>query len=384
MKIYLGCDLSGDKAWLQFYENYFPSLLVVGAPGSWKSLGVARSIMETLLSEDWTVIYCTITPDWYGVQLPNGNPMDLETLKSFHTRWFVLEAYCKTYGIPKSRITVLTSPFWRGDLEAFRKDYGLEAGTWQIPISNVMLEAIQDFYGGGEETLYFKSLRDAWESIRLKNPSKEELVTTLTSVLKNLPAISSDFARKFISKITEWFESDVLTNRNTLLPLLKRKGHLIIFHFPQEEITAIESATFATFIHTLIDSCRRIGRNYGNNYVLIVEDVGIWSGHERSRRALESLIQRKGRKSRIFRVLIAQTEDDLTGTIKDTSKDPVFDFRIDTSVDIAEIRGILHLRGSACFLHLRKTIYSRSGKKRFRPIIYAQRPPLSAYYIRRR
>ena len=82
---------------------------------------------------------------------------------------------------------------------------------------------------------------------------------------------------------------------------LSKEGRLLLFYFPQEEITAIESATLATFIYTLMDICGRLYRQRGIKFCIIVDDVGIWSHHKRSMQAFEALVQPKGRKMGLFR-----------------------------------------------------------------------------------
>lgn len=389
-QIYLGCNLTEDPVYLHFYKAWFPSLLIVGAPGSWKSLSVARSLIETLIADDWTCIYVTITADWLSIQNPNMNPLDIETLKTFHSDWFLHEAGWKTHGINKDRITLLLSPFWRGNLEDLEASYGLKPVRWSIPVWNVMLEAVQDFYGGEAmlETQYFKDLREIWEELRSKKTTQEAFIKAFQQRSEALPSPSKEWAVKFAEKIKQWFEirpDPILTDTNMLEDILSKKGKLVLLYFPQEEITAIESATLATFLYTVMDVC---GKNYLKRkikYCIIVDDYGTWHHHPRSKQATEALIQRKGRKMGLLRALIAQTEDDLKGsTIFDSvhTREPTFDFRIDATINNAEIEGMQCLRGSVMFLHLRKHIHTRQGMKTYRPILFVSRPPLSAYQLR--
>jgi hypothetical protein len=389
-QIYLGCDLTEKPIYLQFYEAWFPSLLIVGAPGSWKSLSVARSLIETLIADNWTCIYVTITADWLSIQNPNLNPLDVETLKQFHSDWFLHEADWKTHGINKDRITLLLSPFWRGNLGELEATYGLKTVRWSIPVWNVMLEAVQDFYGSEAmlDTGYFKEIREVWEDVRSNKTNKEEFVNALMERVESLPSPSKEWGIKFVDKIKEWFEmkpDPILTDTNMLNDLLNQKGKLLLFYFPQEEITAIESATLATFIYTVMDVCGRYYLKKGIKYCIIVDDYGTWHHHKRSKQAAEALIQRKGRKMGLLRALIAQTEDDLKdSTIFDSihTREPTFDFRVDATINNAEINGVQCLRGSVMYLHLRKHIHTRQGIRTYHPLLFVSRPPLTAYQLR--
>jgi hypothetical protein len=389
-QIYLGCNLTENPIYLQFYQAWFPSLLVVGAPGSWKSLSTVRSIIETLINDGWTCIYVTITADWMGIQRANMNELDLGTLKMFHSGWFLHEAGWRTHGIDASRITLLLSPFWRGNLKEIEDIYGLKTLRWQIPIWNVMLEAVQDFYGAESmlDAAYFKDIRELWEDLRSKKTSRKEFIDALMGKTQQLPSPSKEWGVKFATKISEWCEmkpDPILTDENMLEPLLNKEGRLLLFYFPQEEITAIESATLATFIYTLMDVCGRLYRQKGIKFCVIVDDVGVWSHHKRSMQAFEALVQRKGRKMGLFRALIAQTDDDLRGsTIADSSRTPTFDFRVDATINTVEIGGLQCLRGGAMWLHLRKRIYTRHGPKSYRPLLFVSRPPLTAYQFVRK
>lgn len=389
-QVYLGCNLTENPIYIQFYEAWFPSLLVVGAPGSWKSLSISRSLIETLINDGWTCIYVTITADWMGIQRPNANELDIRTLKFFHSRWFLDEAEWRTHGIDASRITLLLSPFWRGNLKEVEEVYGLKTLRWQIPIWNVMLEAVQDFYGAESmlDAAYFKDIRELWEDLRSKKTNGKEFIHALLEKTQALPSPSKEWGVKFATKISEWFEmkpDPILTDENMLEPLLSREGRLLLLYFPQEEITAIESATLATFIYTLMDICGKVYRQKGIKFCIIVDDVGIWSHHKRSLQAFEALIQRKGRKMGMLRALIAQTDDDLSGsTIADSSRTPTFDFRIDATINNVEIGGFECPRGGAMFLHLRKRLYTRHGPKSYRPLLFVSRPPLTAYQFVRK
>lgn len=386
-QIYLGCSVKENPIYLQFYEAWFPSLLVVGPPGSWKSLSISRSIIETLMGDGWTCIYVTITADWMGIQHPNSNPLDIETLKEFHSDWYLHEAGWHTIGINPKRITLLLSPFWRGNLKDVEAIYGLKTLRWRIPVWNVMLEAVQDFYGA--ETMldsgYFKELREAWEDLRSTKTSAEEFLDALMEKVEALPSPSKEWGLKFVNKIKDWFHlkpDPILTDENMLEPMLSSKGRLLLFYFPQEEITAIESATLATFLYTLMDICGRLYRQKGIKFCVIVDDVGIWSHHKRSLQAFEAVIQRKGRKMGLKRVLIAQTDEDLKGsTIADSSRTPTFDYRIDATINNVEIGGLQCLRGGAMFLHLRKRVYTKHGPKSYKPLLFVSRPPLTAYQM---
>jgi hypothetical protein len=177
----------------------------------------------------------------------------------------------------------------------------------------------------------------------------------------------------------------ILTDTNMLDSLLDKKGKLLLFYFPQEEITAIESATLATFLYTVMDVCGKYYLKKRIKYCIIVDDYGTWHHHKRSKQATEALIQRKGRKMGLLRALIAQTEDDLKeSTIFDSTanKETTFDFRIDATINNAEIDGVQCMRGSVMFLHLRKHIHSRQGVKIYKPLMFVSRPPLSAYQLR--
>lgn len=385
---YLGCDLDERPIYLSWYGGWYPSLLICGPPGSWKTLGVLRSMIETLLADGWHCIWVTITPDFAGIQYANANSLDIQTLKEHHYKWFFREAAWHTFGINPNRITLLLSPFWRGSIEQMEREYGLPAMRWQIPVENVMLEALQDFYGAGsmDDTMYFKQLREAWEDLRTRKMTKESFITELEVRIKGLPALSQEWAKLFVSKIGQWFEmpeDPILTTHNILDKLLRKKGHLTIFYLPQEEIGNIECATLATFIYTVMDTSAKIHHEEGTDFLLGLDDVGTYTGSSRMTQALESLIQRKGRKCAIFRVIIAQTEDDLKpkGTIHDTKKKPVFDFRINTTISPSEIDGTVVKRGSTAFLYLRKQTFTRHGPKKYRPILFSIRPPLTSYQI---
>lgn len=387
--IYLGCSLTERPIYLQIHEGWFPSLLVMGPPGSWKSLSVVRALLETLLADGWTCIYVTVTADWMGIQYPNTNQLDLETLKEFHAEWYLSEAGWQPHGVNKNRITLLLSPFWRGNVKEYEDLYGITTKRWQIPIWNVMLEAVQDFYGAESmvDTGYFKEIRELWEDLRSRRTPKADFLQTLRTRTENLPSPSKEWGLKFIRKIEDWCEipvDPILSDENMLDALLGHNGRLVLFHFPQEEITAIESATLATFIYTVMEVCGKNYRQHGIKYCFIVDDVGIFGHHQRSKQAFEVLIQRKGRKMGVFRALIGQTDDDLKGsTIADSPQTPTFDYRINATVNQVEIDGIQCLRGGAMFLHLRKRIYTIHGKKAYKPLLFVSRPPLSSYQLKR-
>jgi hypothetical protein len=354
-------------------------------------MGILRSCIESLLADGWTCIWVTITPDFGGIQYANANPLDIETLKTFHYKWFYFEAGWRCYGIHPSHITLLVSPFWRGDLSELSGQYGLKAIRWQIPVWNVMLEALQDFYGAGtmEDSLYFKQMREAWEDLRTRHVTKETFITELEARIHKLPKESFQWAELFAFKIDEWFnmkDDPILTTENILENLLRKKGHLIIFYLPQEEIGNIECATLATFIHTVMDTTARIHREQGNNYFFCIDDVGTYKHSPRMTQALESLVQRKGRKCALFRALIGQTDEDLkpAGTIYETKTNPIFDFRIETTTSPAEIDGETVKRGTTAFLYLRKETFTRHGPVKYKPILFSIRPPLSSYQLFRK
>jgi hypothetical protein len=354
---------------------------------SWKSLSAGRAFMETLLADGWTCIYITITADWMGIQFPNKNPLDIETLRYFHSHWFLQEAGWRTHGVPKDRITLMVSPFWRGNVKELEEQYGLTTCRCRIPMWNVMIEAMADFYGAGSMTDagYFKDIRELWEDLRSKRTPVADFLASLHDIAENMPSGQKEWGEKFVRKIDEWTKINpdpILTEENMLEDMLGKKGRLLIFYLPQEEITNIEAATVSTFLYTIMDVCQKHYRKTGIKYCVIVDDVGTFKNSERFRQAMEVFIQRKGRKCGMVRVIIGQTDEDLENTtVKDTTQTPTFDFRIDTSINNVEIGGLQVLRGGASFLHLRKKVFTRKGKRSYHPLLYVSRPPLTAYHL---
>jgi len=205
--LYLGVDYYENECTITWDGHEFPSIAIIGASGSRKSLFLARSIIEQLLDDRWTIAYIVIKPDFLGITEPNMRPEDLHELAMFHFWWFAKQG-AKTRGVPRENITVYISPFDEKPIELYEEELGLKVEKFRIPIPHVHLEALQEFYGGRSsgEAQYFKEMKEVWEKARYTINDPERLIKFLSEKL--IPDITRDTARELMKKMEDMLDAE--------------------------------------------------------------------------------------------------------------------------------------------------------------------------------
>jgi len=383
---YLGLGLDGSPVYLVF--DHYPSVWVVGPSGSFKSMGVCRTFIENLVASGWHVIYVVIKPDFMGLWRGNWRRDDLMDLKVVHRDWFFYECGWRTWGIPLGRISVLVSPFCGKRLRVLAREVGLPERNvlkWPIPISEIPLEALLEFYGGKttEYAAYFKDLREVWEDVRERPAPLATKINLLETSLERMAGFPKKLAKKFINRMKYWISKSMIVDTNILKEALASKGCLTVFYFNSPQLTSVDYGVFATFIYTTIDTCNDLTASGVNDkFCLIVDDVGSWTCSPTALAALETLVQRRGRAAGIMRVLVGQSDADLKGAIREGEGMKTFDFRIETSRAIPVLRNYRVKKGVVMRLVQRETIYSMEWGYKEREIEFISRPPLTSYGVK--
>jgi len=379
---YLGKTTSGDDLALTI-RGFSPSILVIGASGTGKTVGVLRRFIETGFGLGYVVVYITIKDDFVGLSYPNNNPNDKRVMGRFFKDYY--RYYYKilkgTWHVPKNRIRVFVPPFLSDqEVKALRAQYKLSLEKFKLPIQSMHVEDIIDLYGskGTMMTQYFKLVGEIWQMVKDETSGAEDFLERMSAEIDERleeKVITHKFARIFLNRLRMWVRRGVLTKHSLLAECLKDPPFLIVLYFPMSHLSSPDGAVMAIFMYTLfddLDSMTRAGRRV--KCMVVIDDCGEWKRFASSNEALISLVQRRGRALGITRILSVQKMGDLSPLIRE-SEGEVFDYRIETTMNVGKIAGMsVAYRDCRCHecLFYPRMVFMKWDRGKLRSIRYAK------------